>query len=351
MGLRFRAGFLHPLFKPLAPCGPAGGDILVRPALRLDGACIVAETKVTGKNGAVTQRIARDLIGRKVGDRIPRVHDYASALRAGNGTIQTAMRVLQAAGAVRLESRGHLGTFIRAIDYTRLWQMAGMGQLACLMPLPGHSRRLEGLATGLRAAFAAAGLPFALVFLRGAANRATALASGHGDMAVMTRLAASAACQDGRGLVEAARLGPDTYLGRPVLLWRQAPLASPYPSGLRVGVDPDAPDQERLARAEFAGAPVQFVPVTYTHLPLRLQRGDIDVAPLAADDVPPGTGLPVTDLTRPEARELAAALTEAVVVVGEDRPELVRLLQGVVDLDLVRGVQAQVVAGTLPPEY
>lgn len=302
------------------------------------------------QGGDVPQKLARDFIGRLPGERLPRVHDYAARFRAGNGTIQAGMRLLQGAGAVKFESRGHLGTFLRELNYMRLWEFTGMGSIACVMPLP-NSPRFEGVATGLRAAFQAAAIPFGLGFAHGAAARMRAVVAGRVELALVSRLAADHAIAAGDPLLLAGSLGPGSYLGGHALLWAAAPARPPYPAGLRVGCDPDSLDQHLLTAAEFTGAPVAVVPVTYGHTHLLLREGRIDVAPYNADEIRPEWGLPQTGFQTEAGRDLFACGSEAVLVAHVQRPEVVRLLAGTIDLAAVPRLQADVMAGRLNPSF
>lgn len=173
------------------------------------------------RNGHAARQLAALLIrqgAHGAGARLPRVRDVAELLGVGNGTVQSALRLLEEAGAIKTVARGHLGTFLVGSDRAALWRLSGLGAVQAAMPLP-HSRRFEGLATGLRAAFEEAGAPFALTFLRGAAARLAALAEGRAELAVLSRFAADRLT--GRQPVELiADLGPGTYVGAHALVLR-----------------------------------------------------------------------------------------------------------------------------------
>ena len=114
------------------------------------------------------------------------------SLSLGRGTVQGALRLLEEMGAIRLESRGHLGTFLSRKDDQALWEIAGMSHVVGVMPLP-YSRKYEGLATGLVEAFREINVPFNLAFMRGSTHRIDALQSGRYDFAVVSGLAAELA--------------------------------------------------------------------------------------------------------------------------------------------------------------
>ncbi|CAM5589502.1 GntR family transcriptional regulator OS=Streptomyces rimosus subsp. rimosus (strain ATCC /DSM 40260 / JCM 4667 / NRRL 2234) OX=1265868 GN=SRIM_029555 PE=4 SV=1 [Streptomyces rimosus subsp. rimosus] len=125
------------------------------------------------RNGHAARRLAALLINQPTegeGARLPRVRDLAAELGVGNGTVQAALQLLEESGAMDTVARGHLGTFLVRADRAILWRLAGLGTVLAAMPLP-HSRRREGLATGLRGAFEKTGAPFAITFMRGAATR------------------------------------------------------------------------------------------------------------------------------------------------------------------------------------
>lgn len=56
--------------------------------------------------------------------------------------------ILQENGAIKLESKGHLGTFLIAKNTAILLAFAGITSIVGVMPLP-YSKRYEGFATGL----------------------------------------------------------------------------------------------------------------------------------------------------------------------------------------------------------
>ena len=141
------------------------------------------------KAGAVAHRLALELSAASAGDRMPTVQDLSERHQVGKGTVQAALALLEEAGAVEIRPRGKLGTFVTSIDHRLLWEMAGGSSVSVAMPLP-YSRRYEGLATGLHAAFIEVGVPLTLMFVGGAADRAAALHRERADFAVMSRLAA-----------------------------------------------------------------------------------------------------------------------------------------------------------------
>jgi hypothetical protein len=300
------------------------------------------------RQGDAAIRIARELISLRRGERIPRVEDYARKLRIGNGTVQAALHLLQNAGAVKLASAGHKGTYLVEVDYQRLWRVGGRSTIYGSMPLP-YSRRYEGLATGLYSAVREAGPPLALSYMRGARNRLAALCERHVDLVVLSAFANEQAAQEW-SLAVVVRLGPGTYAEHAVIL-RDA-LAGGLEDGMRVGIDPSSVDQQLLIEAEAEGRTVTTVEVGYMHAAEMLRRGEIDATVWNIDELPVRfPELKVAPLRTARAQAIAQLASEAVLVTRADSPEVAQIANALLDWDAVLHVQAEVVAGRRYPSY
>jgi len=301
------------------------------------------------KYGRVAMQIAADLLSLRPGDRIPRVQDYARRCETGNGTVQSALRSLVDAGAVQVEARGHLGTFLVQADYRKLREIAGFTSLLGLMPLP-YTRRYEGLASGLYEAVRGSDIPFSLGYMRGARSRVAAVRRGQADFAVLSRLSADLAVAEG-GVVPVMGLGPESFVYRHGILLAN-PQFTGITDGMRVGVDPQTLDQARLTELECRGKQVELVEVPYSHLIPRLREHQIDAAIWNLDEFSAGMmevhSLP---LQNPEAVRVSETATEAVLVINADRPDLERLLPEIIDPAVVRQVQEEVLEGRRIPSY
>ncbi len=233
------------------------------------------------RNGLTAQQLAGELLAQPPGTRLPRIRDYAETLGVGNGTVQAAFTLLESTGALEVEARGHLGRYLRRIDRAQLWRLAGLGTLLAAMPLP-YSRRYEGLATGLRAAFEQAGIPFALTFMRGAQTRVAALCDGKCDLVVTSRLAYDELTRE-HPVTLLSDLGPDTYVGAHGILLRQGRrLDDP---DLAVAVDATSADQEQLTRLVFADRAVRYVETSYMQLRELFRRGEVDATVWNLDEI------------------------------------------------------------------
>ncbi|HHY35705.1 MAG TPA: GntR family transcriptional regulator [Firmicutes bacterium] len=153
----------------------------------------VVRQSLLSKRGIVATHLAKELLKSRVGDRIPRIADYAIQFHVGHGTVQAALKTLEEIGAVRLEPRGQKGTHIEAIECPRLWQVAGREVVFGAKALP-YTRRCEGFATALKYSFARCNVPFALTFMRGVLSRANGLKAGRYDFIVCSRLSGEVLC-------------------------------------------------------------------------------------------------------------------------------------------------------------
>lgn len=311
----------------------------------------MVQSQFLTKNGLAATEVARDLFTRKVGDRIPRISDYAQRLGTGNGTIQAALKRLESSGAVKFDTRGHLGSYILEIDYQRLWELSGRTFVVGTMPLP-YSRRYEGFATGLYEAFSEAGIPFSLSYMRGAAERLKVLANGNCDFVILSRLAAEHALEKGELIRIVANFGPESYVGAHGVLLADPGGPGEILDGMRVGIDPESIDQSFLTEAECRGKNVQLVKVPYMQLVPKLQSRVIDATIWNTDEIRDrGVLLRVEPLRQSEARELERKNTEAVLVVPSDRIGATPVLTELIRFETVVRVQEEIIAGTRSPAY
>lgn len=331
-----------------------------------DSALNGIDERLLSRNGRTARQLA-DLLVRQgaegVGGRLPRVRDLAERLGVGNGTVQAALGLLEEVDAIKTVARGHLGTFLVAADRALLWRLAGLGTVLAAMPLP-YSRRYEGLATGLRAAFEEAGAPFALTFTRGAAARVAALVEGKVDLVVLSRFAADRLTRH-QPVELIADLGPATYVGAHGLLLRPgATLGSP---GLRVAVDESSEDQRLLAERVFAHRPkVEWVPCAGGQLREAFARGGADATVWSLDEVPGllGTEVRVLPLDHELTHDLALRHASAALVGRVARGARVdgggaladgggalAAVRDALDLSTVTAVQGEVLRGERLPSY
>ncbi|MEV7425703.1 MULTISPECIES: GntR family transcriptional regulator YhfZ [unclassified Streptomyces] len=302
------------------------------------------------RNGLAAQQLAVLLLKYEPDARLPRIRDFAEKLGVGNGTVQAALQILERAGAIETTARGHLGTFLVGSDRAALWRLSGLGTLLAAMPLP-YSRRYEGLATGLRSAFEAAGAPFAITFMRGAGARTAALLAGKVDLVVLSRFAADRLIEE-HPVELVADLGPATYVGAHGLLLRHG--LDPDAPGLRVAVDPASEDQRMLAERAFAGrTDIEWVEASYMHLRDLFERDRADATVWNLDEVQAllGESVDVRPLGDEVTRELSLRNSSAAVIGRAEGATALGAVRDSLDLSVITDLQAEVLRGERTPMY
>lgn len=319
------------------------GSIL-RPASPRDRA-----VALLSKQGLVVTEIARTLLAAAPGEQSKRVQAYAEQFQVSVGTVQAALEYIQESGAACLEARGRLGSYVSALNYPLLWSLALHRPIIGAMPLP-YSRRFEGQATGIRSLFALQPIDLDLRFLRGATRRLQALASRECDWALVSRFAAETASAHGFAVDIVMLLGPETYMANHVLLLH-APNETGLRNGMRVGVDFQSTDHVYLVRAVSRGKQVELVDIEYSQGQRLVSSGAIDATVWSREDIPIEldslTVIPLDPRTEPTI----ARLGEGAIVVDQDNPAIVHVLNTVLDRDKLLRIQQEVVQQVRLPAY
>jgi YhfZ C-terminal domain/Helix-turn-helix domain len=304
--------------------------------------------KLYSKNGLAARRIAANLLAIEPGSRIPRVSDFVTETSLGRGTIQGALRLLEEIGAIVLEARGHLGTFLVRTDRQLLWDIAGLGSVMGAMPLP-YSRKYEGLATGLVQVLERMKIPFNLAFMRGSSNRIEALKAGRYDFVIVSRLAAELAIENDGSIEMVKNFGKNSYVSGHEIVFSN-PKNKSIQSGMRVGIDYSSADQHLLTEYETEGIDVQLIEVNYMQLMEMLKNNEIDAAVWNKDEIIHSEEMGKGSFRSIKAQELSRKVNEATMLLNRERVEL---RDALLDLSVinVKELQIQVEKGEIYPRY
>ncbi len=303
-------------------------------------------SELFNKAGLTTQRVARELCGVSLGERIPTISALEKSCGASRGNVQKALQILKEEGAISLEAHGQNGTLLTSIDYLALARSCGFEHPTVAMPLP-YTSRYEGLATALFTLLNTEGQRAYITFMRGSEARAQTLLDGSTTYCVMSRLAYDDYVSRGYRIGLALECGPLSYVGRHVLISRDA--SQTDWSGARVGIDESSVDQSVLTRRFFAHSDVEYVPVQYTNIVQMVESGQIDAGVWNEDDFRTHTSTLSTRFV--EGLFNSDDNTNAVVVTRSDdylARQLLRLLANPQD---VRAIQKQVMEGQTPARY
>lgn len=302
------------------------------------------------KNGIAVLRLGREFISLRTGDRIEPIGNYSKKFDLGRGTIQSALRFLEETEAVKLEPKGHLGTFIESIDYRKLWDVAGLGSITGAMPLP-YSRRYEGLATGIYKAFEKANIPFNMAYMRGGHKRQEALEQMKYDFIIMSKLAADTSISSGSDMEILLDFGDYSYVKDHKVLFAN-PENDEITDGMRVALDKSSPDHVILTTCECEGKNVDFVELTYNQILKSLQDKKIDAAVWNIDEIiDRNIKISYCDLKSPKALKIKEDDTKAVLVVKKSNWGISGILRNIINKEDVCHIQRKVLRGEMLPNY
>ncbi|BCL78698.1 hypothetical protein ccbrp13_11630 [Ktedonobacteria bacterium brp13] len=306
-----------------------------------------------GKSGLITREIARDLITVRPNERIKGTEEYAQQFRAGFGTVQKALDTLEETHAIKLESRGHRGTFIVSSDLSLLWALSGLGIIVGIMPLP-NSRELEGIATALAYAFSEAGLPLNLTHLNGGRRRIEQLQSGLANFVVLSLFSANEACAKDPALTRFLTCSPYSYYSRASLVVLTRGDIVDRAAIQRVGIDATSRDHAEITYREFDPSRVEFVQVPYHLIPEMVSRGQIDGAAWHRTTQridPTNHSFHFFPLKQASVDEILGDLDSLAVVGHKNDHTLHALFEHYIDPTKLEQVQNDVIEGRRVPLY
>lgn len=299
------------------------------------------------KTGIAVNRLAKDLLTRSIGDRIPSISEYQEKFGVSRGTVQNSLNYLKERQAITLLSRGHMGTFIESLDYPRLQECSFNKEILGSMPLP-YSLGYQGLATALFQVMTP--YAFNLVYARGSASRMKLLASDGCQFAVCSLYAAEVAKRSSEDIEIALDLGPGTYLTRHMLIFRE-PGKTVIESGMRVAYDRDSMDHQHLTEMVVKGVPDVVLTEMKAHQTIKaIRSGQVDAGVWNQDGILEADHKDLNMVPIPVTAETAKYSSAAIVVAKENR-EIAQLLRQVIRPETVRQIQEAVREGRMDADY
>lgn len=297
-----------------------------------------------GKTVDAVQALARAALAIPIGGQVPTTVELARVARTGTGTVQTALRQLEEAGAVSISAHGSFGRRLVSRDLGALWKASGRGIFTGVMPLP-ESREFAGLATGLTAAAEQRGVPLQMLFRQGSKVRLKFLDSERVDFTVV-----SASVAHSQELQTASlTLGPHTYYRKnSVVVITAAGAARGEPD--RVPVDRNSKDHVDLTMREFPEA--ELVDAPYPFIPELVVRGDFPAAVWHQSNSSPllvATGLSTHPLRHPSPNS-SEALDRAALVWRSKDAAVSLIISEFFEPSFLEKVQREVMQGVRIPQ-
>jgi hypothetical protein len=226
------------------------------------------------KSWLINTCIARDLIGFSTGDRLPTIQEFTQKHVSSRGIVQKALEGLQGSGAITLEKRGKMGTYINAINHAALFRLGGLEYITATMP-PAITGDLAGLATGICDVMGECPAPFNFAFIHGADKRGAALSLMVYDFAVTSQSAAVRIVARYPDLDIMMLLDGCVY-SPPFVLCSRRPGVWDISDGDSIAVDPSSVDQYVLTKRFCKGKKVRIIERPYVTCRALFISGEID---------------------------------------------------------------------------
>jgi hypothetical protein len=293
--------------------------------------------------------LARYLLQVKEGQRLITVRKIAELSGTSIGAVSTAISSLEAAGAVRIDRRGHMGSFLEDCSVGVLWSIAEREPMVISFPLISNTR-MEGLATGLKKPISQIGIDVYVSNIRGSRTRMQALRENKCHVAVMSEFAANALAGKSEHIL--LRFPSGSYVSNHHVFYRPDALKPNRP--LRDTTDYSSFDIEGLTELEFKDVEKELVTAPFVQLHRILKQDHADIGIWSIDDMRPhladGSILhrPLSD----EVRQLVKnADTSAALVVRAGADSVQAVIEAAIDIDETLEIQRKVLSGELVPEY
>lgn len=301
---------------------------------------------LNSKSSVVLKHLAEELLFVGLDTRIPRIEELSNKYGVGRGTIQNVLKKMEESHCIALESRGHLGTFLRNKNVDLLLQCCGVRSIIGVMPLP-YSRKYEGLATAMHTSFEKIGIPLHCAFMRGATVRLNNVIDGRYDFALVSKYAALSAMSKSDDLVIVKEFGADSYVSRHALIFAEE--TSGIQDGMKIGIDNYSIDQQVLTNLEVKGKNVEFINLNYMHLLNHLKAKSIDAMVWNVDEIDVSSFY-LQELSSKEALDMDKEMSQAVCVINKNNPKM-EFMFNQISTDDVMEIQKQVELGMLIPKY
>lgn len=302
------------------------------------------------KREILRQTLAKELLALSLGEQIPTIRYFADLHKSSVGTIQSILAEFEESGAVEIERRGWMGTYLHSKNLGQLWSIARNGNpLVIAFPLPS-TRICEGLATGVKELLSQNQIETFLIFLRGSRNRLQALRQGRCHAIVVSSFTAHEMCSPGERIV--LELPPKTYVQEHRVFYSDDP-AKWGNRRLRVAMDRSSTDIQRLTELEFEGEAVDYIPTTYMRYAQMLKQRQVDALIWDIDEthIRLGSEAPSRPLSDRVLNKIKGKNTQASFIAASDDLTTPAILLGSLKIDELLRIQKAVMDGKRVPEY
>ena len=283
--------------------------------------------------------IAREIVFSEAGERIPSIIEYSQKYNISVGLIQKALMSLQEEGALEIERRGVLGSYIKKINNEILMEKSAFGSLIGVMPLP-YSKRYEGLATGIKNNFE----NYKMNFMSGSEVRVNLLRKGIYDFAIVSRLAYEIEKEKCDDIEVIFGFGEKSYVSRHVLL-----KAAGVGKIRKIGVDKNSEDQKYMTRECITSKDCEYIEINYNETLKLLKNNIVDAIIWNYDEIEEKQIK--IDYEELPNKEVLNKANEAVLVIKKQNRMLEKLTKKIINVEYIGEIQKKVLENKMLPAY
>ncbi|MFV0255063.1 MAG: GntR family transcriptional regulator YhfZ [Erysipelotrichaceae bacterium] len=301
--------------------------------------------QIYNKNALTMIFLSKIFLQLDIGSKLPTFDDLSSELGVARGTIQKALKSLQAAKAVEIRSRGHMGSYLTNKNNKSLLNSANINSFLGAMPLP-YSKTYEGLATGIITSMENKyDIPVHIAYMRDAVKRIEEMLKGNYDFTIVCKSSAQKAIDKNNTIEIVADFGPTSYLSSHVILFSDS-RSSFITDGMRVGLALGSSDQIKKTKELCKNKRVEFVTLAYDQVIPALKEKYIDATVWNKDEI--------NDLivqVKSKSIESNDDDTTAVLLANNNKKELIKIFKEIINIEEVRKIQTAVIKQEMPPKY
>jgi hypothetical protein len=250
--------------------------------------------------------------------------------------------------AIKLEAKGHQGTFLRDIDYQKIWAHTGWKTLLGTMPLPGISKKLKGLTTAFCLVMKENKIPFNFAFMQSAKTRIETITNSRNDFIIVSKLTAELLNNNYKELEIALELPKKTYTDENVIVFSKKSY-NKIENGMKIAYDENSIDQKYLTDILTENIKVEKINMPYISTKINLKKGNIDAIIYRKDSIDEDE----LDLNYIKIDSSIANNndTQAVIITNKNNYYISELIKKNINQQRIKDIQDKVVAGKRKVSY
>jgi len=300
------------------------------------------------KRDEILRRLSAYFISLEPGSEIETVRAIAASMQVSTGIISEVITLLEELGAIRIERRGKLGSYLIDQSASLLWKTAIQEPLVIAHTLPSN-RRYEGLAAALKEVFQQAGIEIFFTFIRGSCTRLKALRNRSCHVAIMSQFAAEGMLGESENMAVVLNAGSFVKAHR---LYIRSDLEG-NKACLSAAIDPDSYDQMHISQIEFKNRSIQYKKITFMNIHRYLDEKEVDMAVWTEEDMQGflSSQIVMRKLSDTTEKILDRRNTKAALVVRSDDFATEQLIKKTIVNNALSSIQQEVIKGKRIPEY